>query len=82
MSSNTSGNLYSGLNVFNFIAVFCRLNVLLAGPCAENCIAITMGNTRNSLNDQQPEPLTHWGQDKMAAVSQTTLSNAFSWMKL
>ena len=26
--------------------------------------------------------LTHWGWDKMAAVSQTTLSNAFSWMKM
>ena len=26
--------------------------------------------------------LTHWGRDKMAAISQTTLSNAFSWMKL
>ena len=22
--------------------------------------------------------LTHWGRDKMAAISQTTLSNAFS----
>ena len=29
------------------------------------------------------EPLlTHWGQDKMAASFQTTLSNAFSWMKM
>ena len=27
-------------------------------------------------------PLTHWGRHKMAAVSQTTLSNAFSWMKM
>ena len=27
-------------------------------------------------------PLTHWGRDKMVAVSQTTLSNAFSWMKM
>ena len=27
-------------------------------------------------------PLTHWGRDKMAAVSQTALSNAFSWMKM
>ena len=27
-------------------------------------------------------PLTHWGLDKMAAFSQTTLSNAFSWMKI
>ena len=26
--------------------------------------------------------LTHWGRDKKAAVSQTTLSNAFSWMKM
>ena len=26
--------------------------------------------------------LTHWGQDKMAAVSQTMFSNAFSWMKM
>ena len=27
-------------------------------------------------------PLTHWGPDKMAAISQTTFSNAFSWMKM
>ena len=26
--------------------------------------------------------LTHWGRDKMAAVSQTTVWNAFSWMKM
>ena len=26
--------------------------------------------------------LTHWGRDKMAAISQTTFSNAFSWMKI
>ena len=25
---------------------------------------------------------THWGRDKMAAIFQTTLSNAFSWMKM
>ena len=27
-------------------------------------------------------PLTHWDRGKMAAISQTTLSNAFSWMKM
>ena len=27
-------------------------------------------------------PLTHWGWDKMAAISQTTLSSAFSWKKM
>ena len=26
--------------------------------------------------------LTHWGRDKMAAIFQTTFSNAFSWMKI
>ena len=28
------------------------------------------------------EPLTHWGRDKMDAISQTTLSRAFSSMKI
>ena len=27
-------------------------------------------------------PLTHWGRDKVDAISQTTFSNAFSWMKI
>ena len=26
--------------------------------------------------------LTHWGRDKMAAIFQTSFSNAFSWMKM
>ena len=26
--------------------------------------------------------LTHWGQDKMAAISKTVFSNAFSWMEI
>ena len=26
--------------------------------------------------------LTHWGRDKMAAIFVTTISNAFSWMKI
>ena len=26
--------------------------------------------------------LTHWGQDKLAAIFQTTISNAFSWTKM
>ena len=26
--------------------------------------------------------LKHWGRDKMAAIFQTTFSNAFSWMKI
>ena len=26
--------------------------------------------------------LTNWGRDKIATISQTTFSNAFSWMKI
>ena len=26
--------------------------------------------------------LTHWGRDKMAAIFQTTFSNAFTWMEM
>ena len=26
--------------------------------------------------------LTHWGREKMITISQVTLSNAFSWMKI
>ena len=40
---------------------------------------------QKSVHSQVQQPsisLTHWGRDKMAAVSQTTLSNAFSWMKM
>ena len=33
-------------------------------------------------NEQHPLVLTHWGPDKMAAISQTTFSSAFSWMKM
>ena len=29
-----------------------------------------------------PSSLTHWGRDKMAVISKTTFSNAFSWMKM
>ena len=36
-------------------------------------------------SDNKPLPesmLTHWGRDKMDAISQTTYSSAFSWMKM
>ena len=40
-------------------------------PCSLTCYVSSV------LNE-----LTHWGQDKMDAISQTTFSNAFSWMKM
>ena len=51
------------------------------------CIFLTIFNIaiRDSLAYRElsiTRIFTHWGWDKMAAISQTTLSNAFSWMKL
>ena len=34
------------------------------------------------LSEPMMVGLTHWGQDKTDAISQTTFSNAFSWMKM
>ena len=53
-----------------------------------SCMATTLVSHRNW--DQAAEPditqdiafLTHWGRDKMAAISQTTHTNAFSWIKM
>ena len=34
------------------------------------------------LRPPSANPLTHWGRDKMDAISQTTFSNGLSWMKM
>ena len=45
------------------------------------CHCWRRGCLRNDL--QFPvSPFTHWGREKMDAISQTTLSIAFSWMKM
>ena len=39
-----------------------------SGKCRPFCLGVNV--------------LTHWGRDKMAAIFQTTFSNAFPWMKV
>ena len=34
------------------------------------------------FTDELQGVLTYWGQNKMAAILQTTLLNTFSWMKM
>ena len=48
-----------------------------------------MGDSKNTIKQWHGNAfhitalfLTHWGRDNMAAISQTTLSSAFSWMKM
>ena len=42
----------------------------------------SMASLRSVKQPGQARLLTHWGRDKMDAISQTTFSNAFSWMKM
>ena len=36
----------------------------------------------NGMSSKRPQALAHWGWDKIVAISQTTISGAFSWMKM
>ena len=45
-------------------------------------IVVTDGDQWESKAKQGKGKLTHWGRDKMDAIFQMTLSNAFSWMKM
>ena len=40
------------------------------------------GMVLTSIRLHTPSRLTYWGRDKMVDISQMTLSNAFSWMKI
>ena len=42
----------------------------------------TISPSHSSAGSTFGFPLTHWGRDKMAVISQTILSNAFYWMKI
>ena len=38
--------------------------------------------TKVTASSASLEALAHWGSDKMDAISQTTFSRAFSWVKI
>ena len=72
--------------------IWINAGILLIGPLGTNFnrnsyIFIQETHLKLSSGKWQPfclglNVLTHWGRDNMAAISQTTLSNAFSWMKM
>ena len=49
------------------------------GPCGIHRRVISLAILKISVTNMS---LTHWGWDKMAAVSQKTFSNVFYWMKM
>ena len=76
------------------IVFITNLNVVIRSYGAEKlCVNIfavawnrTCGSTIHVLHQSGIgflyELLTHWGREKMAATSQTTIFNAFFWMKM
>ena len=64
---------YKDYIAINFANVLAALLCKLCGDQGQN-IQITAAGIFNFLS--------HWGQDEMATILQTTLSNAFSWMKM
>ena len=61
------------------VAVILRCEKTTLGPCSDARVWNTTYFKSIYMNRIS---LTHWGRDKMDATSQTTLSNAFSWMKM
>ena len=77
---------YMNLYVVTLLNVKGRYGYIIQMHLA--CLKITMKHPKNvdvekyRLPTVSSQSLTYWSRDKMAAVSQTTLSNAFSWMKM
>ena len=68
-----------------YFGVFCWLFGVFLHQC--NCVchpllmeSSSVGMTLGCYFDSHD--LTHWGRGKMDAISQTTFSSAFSWMKM
>ena len=51
-------------------------------PIDNETVLVQVMACRQAITWTNTPWLTHWGPDKMGAMSQTTFSSAFSWMKL
>ena len=59
-------------------SLWCHCNVCQCSSLDFGFVRLTIGIAFSHTDCV----LTHWGRDKIAAISQTTVSNAFSWMKM
>ena len=62
------------------ILSFCRCSIKLRVLCLQPGDFVCYDSVDMAPRSEQD--LTHWGRDKMAANSLTTISNAFSWIKI
>ena len=58
-----------------------RIDFSITGPLCGESIGV-VSQHRGTVTSETVMFLTHCGRDKMAAIFQTTFSNAFSWMKM
>ena len=74
--SNAYIDRYHSMNFF--AGIWLRKNTQKQQICC------TMGQSTSchTIRWAWLDSLKHWGRDKMAAISQTTFSSAFSWMKI
>ena len=74
------------IQVANKTSKLCIIVPFVLGFCAQrvNNVMITCFQVMTStwFMYSSGGSLTHWGQDKMDAISWTTFSNAFSWIKM
>ena len=71
-----STRTHFGLNGLNFVMIKSTFVKVLTRE--RNTPLIVPEDAISGVNCD----LTHWGWDKMTAISQTTISNVFSWMKI
>ena len=67
-------------------------NIFISPPCiSPPCLSVlrvafftvvSVDTLSSAGASSSEDDLTHWDQDKMAAIFQTTFSNAFLWMKM
>ena len=93
LSLNVLKDQLKSLPVYNYVLSACCYDILwhvgrLVCPChmsqnfADNKTSQSLIHGSNWFDKGGHETLTHWGRDKMAAMCQTTFSDAFSWMKM
>ena len=62
--------------------IILRIFLMIIHHCLDNDHSFIRDAFHASTSWFNWAPLTHWGRDKMDAISQTTFSCAFSWMKM
>ena len=82
--SNPSSSMTFIIFWLNIHRFFQRVQLTINQRWLRRCLG-TEPATDHCMNQSDPNlltALTHWGRDKMDAISRTIFSHAFSWMKM